>query len=399
MLKKVVLSLSIVFISFSQVFAKAKSEYLELSNTNKEFQITSLMNSAIANDVKATEIFIASGANVNQKNIAGVSPLLLASRNNSYEVAEVLLKSGANVNEKDNEGWTPLMRASLSGNKKMMELLIKNGANIWGTNSYGETALLHTAMADCYECGKLILENTHNKNYLINTQIGKSLQIVNKRYNEPFINMLKEEMNVKKSLTSNNSKKTGNQEQKSDSTYIFTGEIANNKDKVVEKPIQTKQVKEQKPLQNNKPKEIKEKKALNNKKYSLSSPKNEIVEEKPKTIPIIAKEEVEDVVDTKEEAIAPIAATDVKKSEKTSKQKQNIDTQDENENLRNFKFKIQKKPEDTENEEGKTDVENVKYKIKEKTVDNAAKKAANKSTTNNVVIEDSHEATKSKGWF
>lgn len=203
MFERLIIFFSIVFIGISSAFAQTQSEYLELSNMNKEFQITSLMNSAIANDAKAAEIFIASGASVNQKNIAGATPLHLAARNNSYETAEILLNNGANVNEKDIDGWTPLMRASLAGNPKMMALLIKYGANLWDQNTHGETPLLHSAMADCYECGKLILDNTNKKDYLTNTQMGRSLQIVNKRYNEPFINLLKDKMNSGTVLTLN----------------------------------------------------------------------------------------------------------------------------------------------------------------------------------------------------
>ena len=145
------------------------------------------MNSAIANDAKAAKIFIASGADVRQKNIAGATALHLAARNNSFETAQVLIENGARVNERDFEGWTPLMRASLAGNQKVMKLLIEHGAEIWSQNNYGETPLMHTAMADCHECGKLILENTDRQrsdSSLINNQIKQSLQIVNKKTNK-----------------------------------------------------------------------------------------------------------------------------------------------------------------------------------------------------------------------
>lgn len=203
-MNKVAVFFIITFFSLTSVFAKNKgyfdsgngSEYLDFSNMNKEFKITSLMNSAIANDAKATKIFIASGAEVNQKNIAGATALHLAVRNNSFESAQVLIENGAKVNERDSEGWTPLMRASLAGNQKMMTLLMENGAKVWEQNRFGETALMHTAMADCYECGKLILEKDDGRNnVLVNDQAKQSLQIVNKRYNEPFIELITAKLN------------------------------------------------------------------------------------------------------------------------------------------------------------------------------------------------------------
>lgn len=212
--------------------------YLGFSRMSQEFKITSLMNSAIANDAKATQIFIASGADVNQKNIAGVTALHLAARNNSYESAKVLIDNGAKINERDAEGWTPLMRASLAGNKKMMQLLIENGANLWTQNSDGETALLHTAMADCYECGKLIIDESNTNSPLFRIQSRKALQIVNKRYNEPFIKALTENYNGNQEFKIINTSriKSGNlNEAKEDDNithlvYIFTGKTISNEE-------------------------------------------------------------------------------------------------------------------------------------------------------------------------
>lgn len=206
------------------------------------------MNSAITNDAKATKIFIASGADVNQKNLAGVTALHLAARNNSFESAQILIENGAEVNEKDSEGWTPLMRASLAGNSKMMQLLIENGAQIWIQNNFGETALMHTAMADCYECGKLIANNDMPNNYLTKSQIKQSLEIVNKRYNEPFIKLLSQYANIetilvldsdvtdKKDLTKAVSKDTAKSGTITELIYNFTGKISSiDKTSVVEK--------------------------------------------------------------------------------------------------------------------------------------------------------------------
>ena len=187
---------------------------------SKDFGITSLMNSATANDFKATQIFIASGANVNDKNIANVTSLHLAARNNSYEVAQILIDKGASVNAKDLEGWTPLMRASLSGNPKMIKLLIQNGANIWDKNNFGETALIQAAMADCYDCGKIILENQDTNDYFIKDQIEKSKEIVTKRYNEPFMQLLS---SVETKISTIKEPKKIDHTNITQLVYIFTG--------------------------------------------------------------------------------------------------------------------------------------------------------------------------------
>ena len=172
----------------------AESQYLGLSNMNKEFRITSLMNSAIINDYKAAEIFINTGANVNDKNIASVTALHLASRNEAHETAQILLRHGAIVDPRDNEQWTPLMRASLAGDFEMIKILMGYGAGAWNQNEFGDTPIVHATMADCYECVKYILENAGDYPYssLLTLQLRKALDIANKRYNEPLIKLLKD---------------------------------------------------------------------------------------------------------------------------------------------------------------------------------------------------------------
>lgn len=195
--------LIVISILFStQIFAENEgyfniqngSEYLGFSNMSKEFGITSLMNSAMENDAKATKIFLNSGSYVNEKNIAKATPLHLASRNYAIDSAKVLIENGAEINAKDNEGWTPLMRASLNGDLEMIKLLVENNAKIWIKNNYGETAFLHTIMANCYECAEFLLNSTETKNSLVREQIRESLDVARKRYNEPLINLLEDEL-------------------------------------------------------------------------------------------------------------------------------------------------------------------------------------------------------------
>lgn len=214
--KKIVSFLALVCTGLSNTYATSLAspgyydvpktdEFLGLTNMNKEFKVTSLMNSAIINDYKAAEIFINTGANVNDRNIANVTPLHLASRNAAHETAQILLRYGAIVDPKDNENWTPLMRASLAGDLEMIKILMGYGANAWNQNNYGDTPVVHAAMADCYECVKYILENAGENPYptMLNTQLQKALDIANKRYNEAMIRLLKEQMDGKNGYGSN----------------------------------------------------------------------------------------------------------------------------------------------------------------------------------------------------
>lgn len=49
--------------------------------------------------------------------------------------------NGANLNQADGDGKTPLFHAALIGNVKIAELLIKNGANVNIANIRGNSPL------------------------------------------------------------------------------------------------------------------------------------------------------------------------------------------------------------------------------------------------------------------
>jgi ankyrin repeat protein len=87
--------------------------------------------------------FIARGDDVNEKDAEmGATPLMWASTHGQYDAIEILLKHGADINQPDNYGQTPLHGASYS---KMgscydcVELLVEKGADLSAKNSYGQT--------------------------------------------------------------------------------------------------------------------------------------------------------------------------------------------------------------------------------------------------------------------
>jgi ankyrin repeat protein len=73
------------------------------------------------------DLLITAGANVNDRDNSGETPLHHAVRH-VYDVrAKYLLSHGADVNAKDNNGHTPLHAARVFGSKKMVKLLKANG--------------------------------------------------------------------------------------------------------------------------------------------------------------------------------------------------------------------------------------------------------------------------------
>ncbi len=82
--------------------------------------------------------------------IGQYTPLHIASRNGHENIVDILLKSGANPNTKTtNSGTTAIHLAAISGNPVSVELLIKAGADLnIRDHKWGQTPLIYAASAD-----------------------------------------------------------------------------------------------------------------------------------------------------------------------------------------------------------------------------------------------------------
>lgn len=86
------------------------------------------------------EFLISKGANVNIRDVKGVTPLVLASNLNFIEGVEVLVAKGAKVDEPSQTGETPLIAAVHTRNLELMRVLLKAGANPDRSDNSGRTA-------------------------------------------------------------------------------------------------------------------------------------------------------------------------------------------------------------------------------------------------------------------
>jgi ankyrin repeat protein len=85
---------------------------------------------------------IRAGANVNQAQGDGTTPLLWAVNRSDYEVAEALLAKKANPNTGNEFGALPLLEATRLNDTRMVKMLLDAGAKVDSANPDDETALM-----------------------------------------------------------------------------------------------------------------------------------------------------------------------------------------------------------------------------------------------------------------
>ena len=82
--------------------------------------------------------------------------LLNATSDDDLDEVKYLLQQGADVNETDGSGNTPLLRAASRGHLEIMRVLIENGANINTRNKLGSTPLMMTLFSP-YSPGRALM--------------------------------------------------------------------------------------------------------------------------------------------------------------------------------------------------------------------------------------------------
>ena len=105
----------------------------------------SLIEAAAEGDLDAVKQHIAAGTDLNQKdpNPHGgkASALGIAAAFGHTEVAIALIEGGANMNQRDKDGSTPLISAAFLCHTEIVQALLDNGADKNARNNSGSTAL------------------------------------------------------------------------------------------------------------------------------------------------------------------------------------------------------------------------------------------------------------------
>ncbi|MEO6539296.1 MAG: ankyrin repeat domain-containing protein [Ferruginibacter sp.] len=101
------------------------------------------------------------GANPNlaANNEFRVAPIHSACAISNYDIAVLLIKHGADVNAKQMQGVTPLHSAAHNGQTKLAKLLIESGADVNSQMDNGQTALFMAEEKNFQETTELIKQH------------------------------------------------------------------------------------------------------------------------------------------------------------------------------------------------------------------------------------------------
>jgi ankyrin repeat protein len=122
---------------------------------------SSLEEAAFLCDLMRVRELLRLGANPNQRDADGRTPLFSALLGGSVGLVGLLLESGADPDARDNEGWTALHYAAQEHLPEMARILIGRGADVNARDGEGNSVLWRAVFsaAGRPEIAQLLLEN------------------------------------------------------------------------------------------------------------------------------------------------------------------------------------------------------------------------------------------------
>lgn len=112
-----------------------------------DYRPATLGEAVLLHDTAAVENFLALGANPNQAEPDGTTPLMRAVHGQMPDIAKRLIEAGAYVRRANTYGVTPLYIAARAGDAESTALLLEAGADTNVTLPSGETVLMTAARA------------------------------------------------------------------------------------------------------------------------------------------------------------------------------------------------------------------------------------------------------------
>lgn len=127
-------------------------------NTLK-YGISLLQTASAFGHLEMAEILLENGADVNQADLGGTTPLEDAAINGHLDIVNLLIAKGASVVQQSPKGYTALHAAAYGGNPEIVKVLLENGAEIDARDEFGMTPLHNAARSGQVAAARFLLEN------------------------------------------------------------------------------------------------------------------------------------------------------------------------------------------------------------------------------------------------
>ncbi|BDI30785.1 hypothetical protein CCAX7_28360 [Capsulimonas corticalis] len=108
-----------------------------------------LHDALTSGDLEWVTALLHDGADIEEHNSFGWTPLMAASLKGQVDIARLLLDHGAELNATDREGKSAIHYAGMRGGAEAVRLLVRLGANINAVESFGGYTPLHLAAGHC----------------------------------------------------------------------------------------------------------------------------------------------------------------------------------------------------------------------------------------------------------
>ena len=113
----------------------------------------------MAGNLEGVKKLINEGADVNEADLTGLTPLHVAAGQDRVEIAQILIDNGAKIEAEDAMGQTPLYMAVEFSNDRIVELLINAGAETdtyWDASCSINNKLSLIAQNHIWSCQKIM---------------------------------------------------------------------------------------------------------------------------------------------------------------------------------------------------------------------------------------------------
>lgn len=153
-----------IYHSLKQAIKKKDKELIRIllrfrGKNTSYFYDPPLMVARRRHDLEIMQFLLDLGADIEESNDDGTTPLLSAVWNMDKSSIKFLLGHGANPSNSNKHGSTPLMSATIRGSNSMVQMLLKAGADVNAMNQIGETALMKAARNNSIDVVQTLLKN------------------------------------------------------------------------------------------------------------------------------------------------------------------------------------------------------------------------------------------------